>query len=307
MALTLVEAAKLNSGDVLRSTIIEEFARQSDLLRVLPFDNIEGNALKYNREQSLPGIGFRGVNEAFAESVGVLNPIMEPLVIAGGDLDVDRFIVQTMGASQRSVQTLMKVKALALAWAAKLIKGDSTSDMREFDGLQTRLVGDQLVSNGSSTGAALSLANLDAVIDAVDSPTHLVMNKTMRRRLTTATRDTTVGGQINYSQDEFGRRVAMYAELPILIVDEDHTGSAVLPFTEAAEGGGSTSTSIYVLSMTPNGLTGIQNGTMSVRDLGELDDKPVFRTRVEWYSGIAIFQSKAAARLYGITNAAVLV
>ena len=76
MALTLVEAAKLRSGEVIRSAIIEMFARSSDILRVLGFDSIAGNALKYNREETLPGVGFRGVNEAYTESTGVLNPIV---------------------------------------------------------------------------------------------------------------------------------------------------------------------------------------------------------------------------------------
>ena len=84
MALTIVEAAKLNPGDVLRQAIVEMYARTSEVLRTLPFESIPGNALKYNREDILPGVGFRGVNEAFPESVGVLNPITESLVIAGG-------------------------------------------------------------------------------------------------------------------------------------------------------------------------------------------------------------------------------
>ena len=62
MALTIVEAAKLNPGDVIRTAIVEMYARNSDILRVLPFDNIAGNALKYNREDILPGVGFRGVD-----------------------------------------------------------------------------------------------------------------------------------------------------------------------------------------------------------------------------------------------------
>ncbi len=49
MALTLIEAAKLNAGDVVRSAMIEIFAMSDDLLANMPFDDIEGNALKYNR------------------------------------------------------------------------------------------------------------------------------------------------------------------------------------------------------------------------------------------------------------------
>ena len=44
----------------------------------------------------------------------------------------------------------------------------------------------QLVENHATTGGALSIANLDALLDAVDNPTHLVMNKTMARRLNAA-------------------------------------------------------------------------------------------------------------------------
>jgi hypothetical protein len=40
-----------------------------------------------------------------------------------------------------------------------------------------------------------------------------------------------------------------------------------------------------------------------VRDLGELDTKPVYRTRLEFYTGLAIFGGKGAARLTGVLNA----
>jgi hypothetical protein len=136
MALTLLEAAKLNPGDVIKNAIIELYAGSSDILANLPFENITGNAMKYNREGALPGVGFRGVNEAYTASTGVLNPLTEALVIAGGDLDVDKFIIDTMGANQRAVHEAMKVRALALAWTAKFLNGDNQSDAREFDGLK---------------------------------------------------------------------------------------------------------------------------------------------------------------------------
>lgn len=308
MALTLVEAAKLNSGEVKRSAIIELFAQSSDVLRTLPFDNIAGNALKYNREETLPGIGFRGVNEAYTESTGIINPVTEPLVIAGGDIDVDRFIIQTMGTDQRAVQEAMKIKSLALRWSQALIKGDSGTDPRVLDGLQIRLTGSQKIAAGATAnGSALSLAKLDEAIDAVDSPTHLIMNKTLRRRLSAAARNTSVGGYITYGVDDFGRRVTKYNDLPILVLEQDNTGTDVLPFTEAATSGTATATSMYVVSFGEGMLQGIQNGVMDVRDLGELPTQPVLRTRVEWYAGIAVFHPKAAARLWSIADAAVVV
>src|SRR3990167_3760428 len=248
MALTLIEAAKLNPGEIIRNAVIEMYAGSSGILMNLPFESIEGNALKYNRETSLPGVGFRGVNEAYTASTGVLNPITEALVIAGGDLDVDKFIVDTMGANQRSVHEAMKVRALSLSWTQKFIKGDTSSDPREFDGLQVRVTGSQKIAAGSTAnGTALSLAKLDEAIDQTLNATNLIMSKAMARKFSAAARLSTVGGYVTYTPDALGRRIMSYNDLPIITVDLDHTGTAILPFTEAATSGTDTATSIYVV------------------------------------------------------------
>lgn len=299
MALTLLEAAKLNSGDVYKAGVLTKFAETSDILRVLPFEGINGNSLKYNVEETLPGIGFRGVNESYTESTGIINPKVESLTIAGGDLDVDKFIVDTMGTDQRAVQESMKVKALALAWTRTFIKGDNESDPREFDGLQVRLTGDALIEN-HATGAGLSLAKLDEAIDAVDGATHIVMSKSVRRRLTVAARTSAVAGNITYSVDEFGRQVTKYNDLPVLIADKDNTNTEILGYTETG-----TTTSVYVVAFGEGEVSGLENGGMDVRDIGELETKPAFRTRVEWYSGMGVFAPRTAARLKNITDAAV--
>lgn len=305
-ALTLAEAAKLETGDVIRQSVIELYSGSTDLLGVLPFMDIPGNAYKYNREQALPGIGFRGVNEAYTASVGVLNPITEALVIAGGDLDVDKFITTTMGMGQRAVHEAMKIRALGLAWTKKFIKGDSSSDPREFDGLQTRLTGDQKIAAGSTAnGTALSLAKLDEAIDQTLNPTHLLMSKAMARKFSAAARTTSVSGYVTYDKNELGQRVLAYNGIPILTVDLDEANTAILPFTEAATSGTATATSIYVLSLGDGAVTGLQNGGMGVTDLGELQTAPVWRTRVEWYSGIAVMHGRSATRLWSIADAAI--
>ena len=298
MAITLLEAAKLNSGDVYKAGVLQKFAETSDILRVLPFEGIAGNSLKYNVEETLPGIGFRGVNESFDESTGIINPKTESLTIAGGDLDVDKFIVDTMGTDQRSVQEAMKIKALALAWTRTFIKGDNESEPREFDGLQVRLTGDALIAN-HATGAGLSLAKLDEAIDEVDGANYLIMSKSIRRRLTVAARTAAVGGNITYTQDEFGRQVTKYNDIEILIAGKDNTNTEILGFTET----GSTA-SIYIVAFGEGEVSGLENGGMDVRDMGELESKPAFRTRVEWYSGMGVFAPRTAARLKNITDAA---
>lgn len=306
--LTLIEAAKLAKGDVHRQTIIELFARSTPLLQALPFMDIEGNAYHYNREEALPGIGFRGINEGFQESAGVVNPQTEALVIAGGDLDVDRFLVETQGASVRGTHEAMKVKALAQAIAHSFIKGDNTTNAREFDGLQARLVAggpqvfDASGQNQTAGGDPLEVLQLNAAIDSVDGPTHLMMSKAMRRRLTQAS-DEQVIGHVEIAKNELGQQVTMYAGLPIIEADPNNGAYKTLAFDEAGPGGGATSSSIYVLSLEDGKLHGIQRREMDVRDLGELEVKPAFRTRVEWYVGMVLLNPRAAARVWGIKDA----
>jgi len=307
MALTLLEANKLNDGDVKKSAIIEMFAANSDLLRVMPFEDVPGGSLSYTKEGKLPGVAFRGFNESYTGSEGVMNPEVEVLRIAGGELDVDKAIIKTRGEQARTTQEAMKVKAMALAISAKMINGDSEVNPREFDGLRKRIVGYQLVPANLTAPAAnspLTLEALDEAIDRVDGATHLIMSKTMRNKLSSAARNG-VGGDMDFTLDEFGQRVAIYNGLPILIVDYDQDGAKIIDFNEAGPGAGTSSQSIYIVSIGSNKVTGLQNGSMDVKDLGEIDAAPVYRTRVEWLVGMAIMHGRAAARIWGITNGAV--
>jgi len=309
MALNLVDAAKLAAGrdQTYLATVMELYARGSQVLQYLPFENIPGNALTFNQEQQLPAVAFRGVNEGYAEGTGKTSRVTESLAIAGGDLDVDVFIVKTGGADARASEEAMKIKALSLSITKTILTGSVASNIKSFNGLQVRLIGDQLLvhANVAANQGALSLTELDRLIDEVEDPTHLIMNKTLRRRLSSAARNYAVGGYITYDLDAFGRRVTKFNDLPILEVDKDEANDNILEFEEACGNSGTANcTSIYCVSLDDNGFMGLQNEDMSVRDLGEIDTKPVFRTRVEWYVTISIRRPRAAARLTSIRNKA---
>lgn len=305
--LTLLESAKLENGNLYKRGVIEMYAGSSDILQNLPFENIPGGSLTYNREQTMPGIGFRGVNESYTPSLGILNPLTEVLVIAGGELDVDKFIIQTRGEQQRTVQEAMKIKALSLAWTRKFIKGDSSSDPREFDGLQVRATGNQVISAGTTSGgAALSLAVLDEAYDQTYNPSAWIMSKAMARKFGAAARDVDVSGQIGWTVGQLGQKVREYAGLPILTVDLDHEGNQILPFAEAAYTGSDTATSIYCVGFGADSLTGIQNGSMMVDDLGILQSAPIYRTRIEWYVALAAYNGRSITRIKNVGNTAIV-
>jgi hypothetical protein len=281
--------------------IMELFARTSDLLTVLPFDTFQGSTYKYTRETTLASVDFRALNQAYTESSGTWSVEAVTLKPCGGDVDVDTYFIRTNGpgVAERTIDS--KVKSMALFMTKQIIKGDCVSDPQGFDGLQAQIIAPQIQVN-SAAGAALSLLNLDALIDLVEDPTHLVMNKTIRRLLSAAARLTTVGGYITYDLDAFGRKITQYNNIPICIVDKDETNTAIMGFTEAT---GGASSSIYCISVSTNGVKMLQSSPMQVRSLGEMNDKPVQRTRVEWDSCLAIERVLSAARLSGITNAAV--
>lgn len=322
MPLTLIDAAEsaVNRGEDRKAEIIMQFG-ESMVMQYLNFMRINGGTLAASREERLPEISFRGINEGYREDAGETVPFAESTKIFGGDLDVDTSLVRQHGEMIRAQRENMKARAMALKFERTFIKGDSSFNSREFDGLQQRIpinpVTSQLVLAGgieatpSAGGDPLRLTALDWARKRTRNATHWIMNQYMCLLLTEAARATGVSGFINYTSDQFGRPVTMYAGLPIIELDEDAQGNMILPFEEEAPGGGQPQcTSIYCVSLTPEGLTGIHNmpsddQLFDIRDLGEIDAKPVYRTRVESELGIAALDPRCITRLAGIKNEAV--
>ena len=290
MALTLLEAQKHAKTPQELAVVTELAAGQ--LMSVLPFRNIEGNGLFWKREESLPDVGFRNYNGALAESYAEVSQQSESLKLFGGDIKVDRAIVDLEGAEAKAYQVQSRVRAMRMAWEALFINGDSNQSPSEFDGLAAR------IQNGSSQyfangGGALDLLKLDEVIDNVDAQggsKYIVCSKSMRRALTKAARESS---QIEISRNEFGYQQLSYGGVRVLELDRDHKNVAILDSTPSAQ-------DIYCVSFGNEHLTGIQNGGVNVRELGESHNQPQMITRVEWYCGLALVNGRAAARLAGV-------
>jgi hypothetical protein len=261
--------------------VIKTFA-EGELLSWLPFMNIAGGGLFYSVEKELPSVGFRAVNEGYKQSYGV---------------------VDLQGPEARAAQTEMKVRSMRLTVEAALINGDATASQgRGFDGLAKRLMpcSEMALNNG---GGALDFDKLDELIDSVNSyggRKYLVMSKAMRRQLNALARQTVGQGVYNVSTNNLGVMVHHYQKCQILTVDRDAQGLEVLGYGEA----GGTS-SIYCCTFGDQAVTGLQGPFqgrygISVRDLGEVPDAPVFRTRIDWYVGFGVMHPRAAGRLHSI-------
>lgn len=297
--LTITEWEKLNPTP-LSSGVVEKFSTENPVLQALPFMNIAGNAYTYNREETLPGVAFRGFNEGYTESTGVVNPATETLTIIGGDSDYDvaQIAMQTGDNRTRAVYDQMKAKALTLTWLRTFFDGNSAVNSKEFDGLNARLDGGSQEIVAGANGATLTLSMVDDLIDKIiGTPTMLLANKATLRKINDLAR--AAGQATEVVNNAFGQRIVQYAGVPIRVVEDDASGTAILG-TDETQGTALDTCSLYAVRIGPDMFHGIQTKPVEVRDLGEIDAKPALRTRIEWYSGMVIKNPKAVARLRGV-------
>jgi len=295
--LTALEWSKLNP-DPLVSGVVEIFASENPVIANMPFINVAGSAYRYNIEETLPGVAFRGFNEAYVESTGVILPQVESLTILGGDSDFDvaQIAMQTGDNDTRAVHDGMKAKAAALTHLRTFFDGDTTVNPKAFDGLNVRLTGNQVLSAGAN-GGILTLEMLDDLVDAVrGTPSIILLNKKLRQKARQLARSVNA---LTITTDQLGRELDGYAGVPFGLIEEDETGTDILGFDET-QGTANNTSSIYACRFGADTFHGIQTAPISVRDLGEVDDKPALRTRIEWYSGLVIKHPRAAARLKGV-------
>lgn len=302
----IVEYAKTLEGGVKRA-FVELFAETSDFVAAMPFQNAPGGVYRYDLEAALPGVAFRGINESYTPTTGVINPQVEQTFIAGGDIRVDKALIRRFGPERRSREEKMQAKALTRKIADQFLNGSNATDIRSPDGLKARLTGSNVVANvATSGGAALSLYKLDRLGSSCQEQTHWLMSKAMRDRLTQAGRNTGVGGYVSQSKDDFGNTITSYRGYPILVGYEGEADGDMLPFTEVAAGGGAAQcTSIYALSLKEGMMSGIQVAPIDVQDLGEMHTSPQLVTRIEWDVSMVIEHPHAVKRLTSITDAAI--
>lgn len=318
MAVSLYQSALLaaNNGEFKKAGVLQTFGMTQPLLAAMPLVNITGNSYAWTRQVALGSAGSRALNSSYSEGAGNVETRTVPLKIYGGDLDVDNFLLRTHGPGIRSQHEQMKAAVLAQTIAYQVIKGSTTTsggataDANGLDGLQVRYGGGfgstAVVDAGENAGQilansggsdALSMRDLDLAIQAVENPTHLLMAKAMKVNITSYLRSSS---SIQQTKDEFGRLVTTYNGLPIIEADSLGTVSGLeqLGFNENND----STTSIYVLSLSDMGMYMVQSGGIDVRDLGEQNSKPVWRTRVEWYCNVVDAHPRCVARLYNIAN-----
>ena len=287
--------------------VVETIVKDSPILQRMPFIEIVGNGLTYNQEKTLPDIDFYDVGDTWAESTPTFEQITANLKIMGGDADVDNFLKSTRSNVQDLEAAVIELKAKALRdkFEEIFIYGDSSVNSKEFDGLRvlidTESAGDQVVSMGG-TGAALTLAKLDELIDAVKGgkPDMLVMSRRSRRKINALVR--AAGGMTETDRDRWGNFIQLWDGVPIGVNDWILNTHVLVSGLETATTGGTCST-IYAVQFGEGALCGLTSpGHLQAEPVGPLENKDASRTRVKWYVSLALFSAVKAAALIGVKD-----
>lgn len=279
--------------------VASKFVETAPFLRALPFETRAQVGVPYNRQNTLPSTTARAVGETYTPSQGQVDPGFEPMKLQGGISPFDAFQVAT-GDNRRNIEAGGFIESVGRNFVRDVFKGDDTADPRIIRGLQLRCttVGTNLVTQAA--GAA-TMIQVHRAINQCRRPTHIAMGKLLHTRFSVAASNTAVGGYITRGQDEFGLPVMMIAGLPVIKIDEDGTDTDILGFTEA-----SSSTSLYVLSLGPEMMHGIQVAPPRAEDLGRDSSNGVrYNTLVDWYASFILRHERAAVRYQLITDVAV--
>jgi HK97 family phage major capsid protein len=293
VALTLVEASKL-SNDHLLAGVVETIAAESPVLQRLPFIEIVGNGLTYNRENASATAAFFDVGDTWTENTPTFTQVTATLRIMGGDADIDNFLKSTRSDVQDLEAAIVQLKARATRdlFDDTFINGNESTNAKSFEGIDRLTVGGQSVSMGTN-GAVLTLEKLDELIDKVKGgkPDLLLMSRRTRRTLNVLAR--TAGSFLEADRDEFGQMVQYYDGIPIGVNDYIADNKTV--------GTSNDCSTIYAMQFGEGAMSGLTApGGLTVERVGSLETKDATRIRVKWYASLALFNTVKLARLTGV-------
>ena len=313
--ITLVEFEKI-SKDPLVKSVARTLWEESTPMKYVPWENIGSLFKKMLRIQTLPSVGRRKLNAAWASASGTTEPVTEGISLVGGNIDIDKEMVEGNQTIEdvRVIQTNMKTKAMAYEFNDTFINGSQLADEDDVDGLKARCnrteMTAQKILSATSTNAiddtqahALTfLKEMDKLTYAIDghNPTFLVTNSMGLRNINSALR---ISDQLNKSKDQFGHLVTMWGEgMPIydigVIADQS---TLVMPDESIAGIAGSGYFSVYAVKVGEGtDFWGIQKHALEVIDAGLLEDQVTYRTNVNWPVGFALINKRSIARLYGV-------
>lgn len=288
-------------GDMNR-VFVENMVKESDVMRNVKFLPAVAGKKEFLDIGSVPTVSFRGLNAAGNTATGTFNLREEDTFFIDEYIQVDRAMVDRLGPGHRVKQIELKSISLGQYFTQTFMKSDGTSTPKAPSGLQYRCqtINYNLIFNSvSSGGGVLSLGNLDQLYWLVNKPTHWIFPRSLMPYMEIAARNNTLVNQtIAFAEDDYGRRIMKYKELPILYGYAPDDTPDMLPFTETSPyGGGAVTASVYLANLDADGIYAIEQTPLTVTDEGIVPGVPFMSTHIKWDWGVAREHPRAVARL----------
>lgn len=338
MASTLTEYKYLGNAAEIRKGIALTIVKEYPWLNDLPFTEIGNNVSRYKMETAAARADTYEVGETWQEGTPTWEYRDAPLAILGGDADDDNF-GRLAAAGEDTMAALVELKTKSVAnWFAQLaILGRTTavsaysaeknfkgiirlncecesSTATDLDGALYSAIGaannSQVIQAASGASATLTLDMVDVLIDLVNpKPTHLIMNKLIRRKLGALAR--AAGSNLTVSNGKLGEVVTMFGEqrialddyVPVNFPDPSTLASAPASYTPTTTvAAGNDTSPIFAVRFGEDGLCGINGeGMIQVEKFDQLETKDAKRVRIKFYAGLRLTNKLALAGLYSAT------
>lgn len=294
MPLLKAEAEKLSNNQLVAG-VITEIIDRDDLFAILPFTQVNGKAYVYNRENALATADWLDPNEEVKESASTFTEVTTNLRILAGDVDVDKFLMTTMGDtnSQLAIQLSAKAKALGREFRKVLATGNHSTNSKQFDGVAKLVASTQKID---ATKKPLTFAMLDELLDMIPLGADCIMMRSGTYRAYLQLLRATSGTNAPLvMMENFGRPMLTHNGVPIIVND----------FIPKTDNSGDVC-EIYAMRLNEtdglHGLYGGSNAGIVVENLGTVQNKDAVRTRMKWYCGLALKSTKSLAALTNVPN-----
>lgn len=303
---TLAESAKLTQ-DQLVAGLIETIVEVNPLYEMLPFTEIEGNALAYNRENALGDVQFLGVGGTItAKNAATFTQVTSSLTTLIGDAEVNGLIQATRSdyVDQTAIQVASKAKSIGRQFQQTMITGDGTAN--SFSGMMALVAAGQTITAGGAggNGASLSFDLLDELLDRVkdkDGQVDFIMSSASMRRKYFALLRALGGATINETITlPSGRQVPVYRGVPWFVND-------FIPTNQVQGTSGAVCTTIFAGTFDDGsnkygvaGLTAKNAAGLRIQNVGAKEDADETITRLKMYCGFANFSQLGLAALKGL-------
>lgn len=230
MPVTLAQS-KLNVQDDLSAGVIDEFAKNSYILRNIPFHDCVsptgGGATltySYTRLVTQPTAAFRKINAEYTPQEVEKQRYSTDLKVFGGSFAIDRVIANMGGiVDEVTLQMQQKVKGASALFNDTVINGDSATNPDVFDGLNVALTGSntEVTSTVDLSTAANVTANYMAFLDELDeflsgldrTPSALLMNSKALSKIRAVARRASM---YQTTKDNWGRQIESYNGIPLV-------------------------------------------------------------------------------------------